>query len=150
MRKFIAGAAMAALLPLCAAPAIAGDLLYEASADSLTEHLDGKPFWLAQAECAGLFGAAASYLTDRGDADGAQEAGQLAISFANDAIARLRQDRGVSKKDALLLIEPAVLSSREKSISVVSAGDTSASSTWNFARSACLDIAETYATQVSY
>lgn len=150
MRKFIVGAAMAAALPLLAAPAVAGDLLYEAAADSLTENLNGKPFWAAQAECAGLFGAAASYLNDRGDAAGAEEAGQLAVSFANDAIARLRQDRGVSKKDALLIIEPAVLNAREKSKVVVSSGDTSASSTWNFARSACLDVAETYATQVSY
>ncbi|HYE44673.1 MAG TPA: hypothetical protein VEA44_02760 [Caulobacter sp.] len=149
MRKFIAGAVMAAL-PLLAAPAIAGDLLYEAVPDSLTENLNGQPYWMAQAQCAGLFGAAASYLTDRGDSAGAQEAGQLAVTFANDAIARLRKDRGLSKKDALLVIEPAVLASREKSLSVVSGGDTSAKSTWNFARSACLDVAENYATKASW
>ena len=150
MRRFIVGAAMAALLPLCAAPATAGDLLYEAAEDSLTESLNGRPFWLAQAECAGLFGAAATYMTERGDAEGAQEASQLAISFANDAIARLRQDRGVSRKDALLIIEPAVLSSREKSLPVVASGGANPSSTWNYARSVCLDVADNYATQASY
>lgn len=148
MKKLVAGAAALALAATAAVPALAGDLLYRAAPDSLTENLNGQPYWSAQAQCAGLFGAAAQYLTDKGDGAGAGQAGKLAVTFANDAIKRLTKDRGLSRKDALLVIEPAVLKARQDSIGLVS-GDTSAKSTWNFARSACLDVAEAY-TQVSY
>lgn len=148
MKKLIAGAAAAALA-LAAMPALAGDLLYEAAPDSLTENLNGQPYWSAQAQCAGLFGAAAQYLTDTGDSAGAQASSKLAVSFANDAIKRLVADRGLTRKEALVVIEPAVLKARTDSMGLVSSGDTSAKSTWNFARSSCLDVAEAY-TQVSY
>lgn len=148
MKKLIAGAAAAALA-LAAMPALAGDLLYEAAPDSLTENLNGQPYWSAQAQCAGLFGAAAQYLTDTGDSAGAQASSKLAVSFANDAIKRLVKDRGLTRKEALVVIEPAVLKARTDSMGLVSSGDTSAKSTWNFARSSCLDVAEAY-TQVSY
>ena len=152
MKKLIVGAAalaLAAAAPLLVAgPALAGDLLYEAAPDSLTENLNGQPYWSAQAQCAGLFGAAAQYLTDKGDSAGADAAGKLAMTFANDAIKRLTKDRGLTRKEALLVIEPAVLKARQDSMGLVS-GDTSAKSTWNFARSSCLDVAEAY-TQVSY
>lgn len=148
MKKLIAGAAAAALA-LAAMPVLAGDLLYEAAPDSLTENLNGQPYWSAQAQCAGLFGAAAQYLTDTGDTAGADASSKLAVSFANDAIKRLVKDRGLTRKDALLVIEPAVLKARTDSMGLVSSGDTSAKSTWNFARSSCLDVAEAY-TQVSY
>ncbi|MDB5471872.1 MAG: hypothetical protein JWR84_3432 [Caulobacter sp.] len=148
MKKLIAGAAALALA-VGAMPALAGDLLYEAAPDSLTENLNGQPFWSAQAQCAGLFGAAAQYLTDRGDSAGADASGKLAVTFANDAIKRLTKDRGLTRKEALLVIEPAVLKARTDSAGLVASGDTSAKSTWNFARSSCLDVAEAY-TQVSY
>ncbi len=147
MKKLIVGAAALALAA-AGMPALAGDLLYEAAPDSLTENLDGQPYWSAQAQCAGLFGAAAQYLTDRGDSAGAGESGKLAMAFANDAIKRLSKDRGLTRKEALLVIEPAVLRAREDSMGLV-IGDTSAKSTWNFARSSCLDVAEAY-TQVSW
>lgn len=148
MKKLIAGAAAAALA-LAAMPALAGDLLYEAAPDSLTENLNGQPYWSAQAQCAGLFGAAAQYLNDSGDSAGAEASSKLAVSFANDAIKRLVKDRGLTRKEALVVIEPAVLKARTDSMGLVSSGDTSAKSTWNFARSSCLDVAEAY-TQVSY
>ena len=153
MKKLIVGGgalALAAFAPLlCAGPALAGDLLYEAAPDSLTEKLNGTPYWSAQAQCAGLFGAAAQYLTDKGDSAGADASGKLALSFANDAIKRLSKDRAITRKEALLVIEPAVLKARQDSAGVVAGGDTSSRSTWNFARSSCLDVAEAY-TQVSY
>ena len=147
MKKLIAGAAALALA-VAAMPALAGDLLYEAAPDSLTENLNGQPYWSAQAQCAGLFGAAAQYLTDSGDSAGASESGKLAMAFANDAIKRLTKDRGLTRKEALLVIEPAVLKARTESMGLVT-GDTGVKSTWNFARSSCLDVAEAY-TQVSY
>ncbi|WGM38173.1 hypothetical protein [Caulobacter sp. NIBR1757] len=148
MKKLIVGAAALALAA-AAMPALAGDLLYEAAPDSLTENLNGQPYWSAQAQCAGLFGAAAQYLTDRGDTAGADASSKLAVTFANDAIKRLVKDRGLTRKEALVVIEPAVLKARTDSMGLVSSGDTSAKSTWNFARSSCLDVAEAY-TQVSY
>ena len=151
MNKLLAGAAALALAAaplLLAGPALAGDLLYEAAPDSLTESLDGQPYWSTQAQCAGLFGAAAQHLDGRGDSAGAEEAGQLAVSFANHAITRLTRDRGLTRKQALLVIEPAVLKAREDSMILV-ADDTSSDSTWNFARSSCLDVADAYS-QVSY
>src|SRR5688572_19481920 len=108
MKKLIAGAAALALAA-AAMPALAGDLLYEAAPDSLTENLNGQPFWSAQAQCAGLFGAAAQYLGDNGDNAGADASSKLAVAFANDAIKRLSKDRGLTRKEALLVIEPAVL-----------------------------------------
>lgn len=148
MKKLIAGAAALAIAA-AAMPALAGDLLYEAAPDSLTENLNGQPYWSAQAQCAGLFGAAAQYLGDNGDSAGAEASGKLAVSFANDALKRLVKDRGLTRKEAMLVIEPAVLRARTDSMGLVSSGDTSAKSTWNFARSSCLDVAEAY-TQVSY
>ena len=152
MKKLIAGAAAlafaAAALPLLTGPAVAGDLLYQAAPDSLTEALDGHPYWSTQAQCAGLFGAAAQHLDARGDSAGAREAGALAVSFANHAITRLTTDRGLTRKQALLVIEPAVLKAREDSMILV-ADDTGSDSTWNFARSSCLDIADAYS-QVSW
>lgn len=152
--KMFVNAAMAIALAasssaLLAAPALAGDLLYKAAPDSLTETLDGKPFWAAQAQCAGLFGAAAQYLGDSGDEAGADQAKALAVSFANDAIARLRKDRGLTRAQALELISPAVLKARQDAAPVVAAGD-GPRSTWNFARSSCLDVAEAYGTQTGW
>ncbi|MBX3480510.1 MAG: hypothetical protein KF842_08915 [Caulobacter sp.] len=131
------------------APAAAGDLLYQAAPDSLTEALDGKPYWAAQAQCAGLFGAAAQYLGEQGDEAGAQEAKTLALSFADDAITRLRRDRGLTKAQALELISPAVLKARQDGAAAVASSEGELS-TWNFARSSCLDIAESYGAQTSW
>ncbi len=152
MKKLIVGAAalaLAAAAALVSGSAMAGDLLYEAAPDSLTERLDGQPYWSAQAQCAGLFGAAAQYYSSRGDSADADESSALALSFANDAIKRLTKDRGLTRKQALVVIEPAVLRAREDSVTLVSSGDTSGDSTWNFARSACMDVADAY-TEVSY
>ncbi|MBI1407191.1 MAG: hypothetical protein GC145_13830 [Caulobacter sp.] len=131
------------------APAAAGDLLYQAAPDSLTESLDGKPYWAAQAQCAGLFGAAAQYLGEQGDTAGAEEARTLALSFADDAIARLRRDRGLTKAEALQVISPAVLKARADGAAAVASSEGELS-TWNFARSTCLDVAEAYRTQTSW
>lgn len=145
MKKLGAAAlAFAATATLFAAPALAGDLLYEAAPDSLTEDLDGQPYWSAQAQCAGLFGAAAQNQSEAGDAAGAEASKALAVSFANDAVKRLMHDRKLTRKDALLLIEPAVLKGRQDSIGLIADGATGPRSTWNFARSACLDIADAY------
>lgn len=141
----LAAAASAALT----APAVAGDLLYQAAPDSLTESLDGKPYWAAQAQCAGLFGAAAQYLGEQGDEAGSEEAKSLALSFADDAIGRLRRDRGLTKAQALDLISPAVLKARQDGSAAIASSEGDLS-TWNFARSSCLDIAEAYSTQTSW
>lgn len=148
MKKLSIGVGLAftaAAALLAAAPALAGDLLYEAAPDSLTEGLNGQPYWSAQAQCAGLFGAAAQHQAEAGEAAESEASSQLAVSFAKDAVKRVMQDRGLSRKEALLVIEPAVLKGRQDSIGLLVDGATGPRSTWNFARSACLDVAESYA-----
>ncbi len=147
MKKLSIGVGLAftaAAALLAAAPALAGDLLYEAAPDSLTEGLNGQPYWSAQAQCAGLFGAAAQHQTEAGDAAEAEASKTLAVTFANDAVKRLMRDRNLSRKDALLLIEPAVLKGRQDSMGLIADGAEGPRSTWNFARSACMDVAEAY------
>jgi hypothetical protein len=150
MKTLVSGAiAAVALVTLPAAPALAGDLLYRAAPDSLTEDLSNKPYWMAQAQCAGFFGATSQYLDQTGDSDGARQAGDLAVKFANDAIARLMKDRKLTRAQAMDLISPSVLKARNDGATLVST-DTSSTSTWNFARSVCLDVADAYATQTRW
>jgi hypothetical protein len=147
MKKLVAGALALSLLA-ASAPAMAGDLLYSAQPDSLTENLNGQPFWSAQAQCAGLFGAAAQHYTETGNTAAADEAKAQAMAFANDAIARLRKDRGISKRDAVQVIQPAVLKARGDGAGLLS--NTGQNSTWNFARSSCLDIADASVAQARW
>jgi hypothetical protein len=148
MHKLIVGG-LALVLSAGALPALAGDLLYRAEPDSLTEALDGQPYWAAQAQCAGLFGGAAQYLTVQGGGTAADEAKTSALAFADDAIAQLRKDRGLTKAQAIEVITPAVLKAREDGERLISQ-DNSPRSAWNFARSSCLDVADSYRTQASW
>jgi hypothetical protein len=148
MRKLIAAGA-ALVLATAALPALAGDLVYETGPDSLTSGLDGHPYWSAQAQCAGLFGAAAQHLTAEGDHRAAEEAKATAMSFAKHAIARLTKDRKLTRAQALNVITPSVLRSRERGLELL-AGDNGPQSSWNYARSGCLDIADAYTTYAGW
>lgn len=143
MKRFIGGGVALVLIGLAGAAA-AADMLYQAPPDSLTEGLNGKPLWSAQAQCAGLFGAASQTFSDSGDSAAAEEAKSLALSFADDAINRVRQDRGLERAAAIQVIQPAVLKGREDAQRVLASDRAPVLSPWNFARSACLDVAESY------
>jgi len=126
-----------------AAPAAAGDMLYPGGT-MLTEALKGKPYWAVQARCAGVYGATSSYLADRGDAAGAEEAKALGVAFFNTAVDRVMKDRGVPRRAALEALSPGVIAGRQETIEVLQAEGDGPSSRWNYARSACLDIRDSY------
>jgi hypothetical protein len=138
-------AIVAAGLTLSAIPALAGDLIFPGGT-GLTEKLAGQAYWSTQAQCAGLFGATSNYLSERGDAGGAEAAKTQALSFAEAAISRLMTDRGLSRADALQVVQPAVLAGRESGLRTLETGGTNTNSGWNYARSACLDVADIYQT----
>lgn len=148
MKKFLASG-LALIVAGAAGMATASDLTYRAAPDSLTEPMDGKPYWASQAQCAGLFGASSQYFEGQGDAQKAAEYRDMALQFANDAISRLQRDRGLTKAQAVEIISPAVLKAREDSGRVLEQG-TDNRSAWNFARSSCLEINDAYRQQASW
>ncbi|MFN3857501.1 MAG: hypothetical protein ACK4RV_07090 [Caulobacter sp.] len=147
MKSILAGG-LALVLASAAGMAHAADLTYRAEPDSLTEPLNGTAYWANQAQCAGLFGAASQFFEGRGDAAQAEANRTLALQFANDAIARLRKDRGLTKAQAMDLISPAVLKARDDSQRVMAQG-VDPKSPWNFARSSCLEINDNYRAHAS-
>ena len=75
---------------IAAAPAVAGDLvLANRDATPVSERAVGKPYWMLQAQCAGLYGATANFYTARGKGDDAAGDERMGVTFMNDAIERL-------------------------------------------------------------
>lgn len=138
MTVLAAGVALSTALP-----AMAGDMIFPGGT-GLTERLAGQAYWSTQAQCAGLFGATSNYLGERGDAAGADAAKVQALGFADQAIMRVMTDRGVSRAEAIQLVQPAILSGREAGLKSLAAEGANANSSWNYARSACLDVADIY------
>ena len=126
------------------APALAGDLLYPGG-PLLTEGVAGKPYWAIQARCAGLYGAASNYYAGKGDADEAEAAKALGVTFFRQAIDRVMQDRGVARAAAIEALSPAVVAGRSEALSALASGGDGPQSSWNFARSVCLDVRDAYA-----
>ncbi len=136
---------IAATLSIAAsAPAVAGDLLYPGG-PLLTEGLAGKPYWAIQARCAGLYGAASNYYADKGDAGRADEARALGVTFFRQAVDRVMQDRAMPRAAAIEALGPAVIAGRTEAQAALAAAGDGPGSSWNFARSACLDIRDAYA-----
>lgn len=125
-------------------PAAAGDKIYRGGT-LLTENISGQPYWAVQAQCAGVYGAASTYLADKGDAAGAEQAKAMGVTFFRDAVTRVMKDRGVTKPAAIEALSPTVISVRADSLQNLQAEGNGPSSKWNFARSACLDVRESYA-----
>ncbi len=129
-----------------AAPAVAGDMLYPGGT-MLTEGLKGKPYWAVQARCAGVYGATSNFLEAKGDAAGAEEAKALGVAFFHTAVDRLMKDRGVERRAALEALSPSVIANRQETLEVLAAEGDGPASKWNFARSMCLDIRDSYGAQ---
>lgn len=143
MKPILTAILVSGLALATAAPALAADLVFPGGT-GLTERLAGQAYWSTQAQCAGLFGATSNYLTERGDTAGADAAKARALGFAEDAIKRLMTDRNLSRADALQLVAPAVLAGRESGQRTLATEGTNDNSNWNYARSACLDVADIY------
>lgn len=125
-------------------PAAAGDKIFRGGT-MLTEGIAGRPYWAVQAQCAGVYGAAASYLADKGDAAGAEKAKAMGVAFFRDAVDRVMKDRGVPKPAAIEALSPTVIAGRAETLEALEAEGDGPTSKWNYARSACLDVRETYA-----
>jgi hypothetical protein len=144
MRLLILASSLAALV--VAAPAFAGDdmLFPSREASSLTARAAHQPYWALLAECAGVFGAANNFEAGRGDARAAESDKATGESMLNDAIERLTADHGITNDEALALAGDEVNVGREQGGELLAHGDFGAYSQWNYKRSACLEIQDTY------
>lgn len=140
----ITAAALATAAP--AMTAAAADLIYR-GASPLTEGVVGKPYWAIQANCAGIYGAASAFRSEKGDAAGAAEARTIGVAFFHDAVDRVMKDRSVARPVAIEALSPAVIQGRTEALQMLAAEGDGATSKWNFARSACLDVRDAYAAQ---
>jgi hypothetical protein len=122
--------------------------LNEQEATPLTEAAVGQPYWMLQAQCAGLFGATANYRTEQSQSRGAQKAAGQDVgrgtAFLNDAIARIRADRQLDYDTAMSTLVPAVQLGRTKARDALAVGSTGPKSRWNYERSFCMDVADAY------
>lgn len=125
------------------APAVAGDLLYPGGS-ILSEPAIGKPVWMIQAQCAGLFGATSNVLDERGDTKGAEAAKTQGVTFFQDAVDRLMRDRGLGRAAAVEAVSQALDSGRAEGFQKIKDGGLGSRSHWNVARSVCLDVADVY------
>jgi hypothetical protein len=138
----LAASALASAL-LTAAPALAGDLMLEKqdASDLITSDV-GKPFWMLQAQCAGMFGAAYAYDTSHGKPSAAEAMKQTGVDMLESALSRLQIDRGVDRNGAMALAADQVEVGRAAAKTELDQSGDGANSGWNFLRSACLDITD--------
>jgi hypothetical protein len=124
-----------------AGPVAAADLtLTKAEATPLTSENVGKPFWSLQAQCAGAFGAGYAYERAH-DRDKRSDADKAAgVAMLENAIARLEVDRGIDRASAINIAIPEVEYGRNFAKAELDQEGSSASSSWNYLRSACIDI----------
>ena len=137
---------LSAVSLISAAPAMAGDMIYPGGT-VLTEGVAGKPYWAVQANCAGVFGAASSFLADKGDEQGAADAKAIGVSFFKDAVDRVMKDRGVPRPAAIEALSAGVVKGRTDTLGILQTDGDGPASKWNYARSACLDVRDFYHAQ---
>lgn len=129
----------------CAGQAAAADQLFrKADATPLTDTVIGQPFWVLQAQCAGLFGSMSNFQTLRGKPAEAERAKTMAVGFMNDALDRLQADRGIDRKAAMAIALPQLDAGRAHGREVLGSERTDTLSAWNAERSFCLDINDAY------
>jgi hypothetical protein len=131
-----------------AAVASSDMVLTEHESTMLTEAAIGQPYWMLQAQCAGLFGATANFRSEQSQSKGAQKAANkdvgLGTAFLNDAVARIRADRQLDYDTAMATLVPVVQLGRTKARDALATGDTGPKSKWNYQRSFCMDVADGY------
>ena len=137
-------AVVAALALGGAAQAAPDRTLSKSSASALVQDDIGQPYWILLAQCAGVFGATSNYDSDSGRKREAEADAAQGTAMLEQAIARLQIDRGLDRKDAFDTAAPQVDLGRRDGRAMLDAGGTGAQSSWNWARSSCLDIAEAY------
>lgn len=146
--RYVAHLALAAALAASSGSAFAAqsggrDLAYRGES-MLTEGMRHKPYWTLQARCSGFFGATSAYMAEKGDAAEADAAKAQGVAFFRDAVDRLVQDRKVTRDVAIASVAKIVDAGRTEGRTALEQGDRSTSA-WNYTRSACLDVNDTYA-----
>jgi len=140
--------AAASMLVAGAASAASDMAVHAQDATPLTESAIGQPYWMLQAQCAGLFGATANYRTEQSQSRGAQKAAGQDVgrgtAFLHAAIARIRADRQLDYDTAMSTLVPAVQLGRSKARDALAVGSTGPKSRWNYERSFCMDVADAY------
>ena len=144
IRILAAVASIAAAPALLAAPVMAADLTFAKKDSSpVTEHAIGQPYWMLQAQCAGLFGSMSNFQSARGRTGDADQAKSLGVSFMHDSMARLERDRGLDEHAALAAAGQQVNVGRAHAQQIIALG-VDDHSQWNVERSFCLDVNDAY------
>ncbi|MBX3480511.1 MAG: hypothetical protein KF842_08920 [Caulobacter sp.] len=145
MKRVIAAGCALVLTATAAAPAMAGDLMFNRkAATTLTEGSIGQPWWKLQAQCAGMFAAAFNSHSLAGEADLADIDRDIGKSMLTAAIDRLERDRGMDHKVAVDLALLQVSYGRDRVTELIRTGGSGPTSPWNTQRSICMDIHEAY------
>ena len=136
-------ASAAVSMALAAGPALAGDLmLAKGDATDLITSDIGKPYWMLQAQCAGMFGAAYAYDVAHKHPSEAERMKENGVDMLESALARLQFDRGIDRNAAMTLAADEVEVGRAGAKTQLEQGGDGPASAWNVIRSACLDISD--------
>lgn len=137
--------ACAAALASAAAPALSADLVFRKEQGPLIlETFDGRPYWEMQAFCAGVHGASANWFSRRGDLTRSQGHEKEALGAFQDAVSRLRRDRGISEAAATRLVEPVVQMGGRRTAEALRVSGLDVKGQWNYWRSFCVDAKAAY------
>jgi hypothetical protein len=144
LRRALVALSICAPLALTGQPALAADMVMpRGAATGLTETDVGKPYWMLLSQCAGMFSAAYSVHSSRGQAEEAEADKTVGTAMLNAAVDRLVRDRGLDRKAALALASEGLAAGRESGNEILARG-TRSRSPWNTQRSACMDIHDGY------
>ena len=132
--------ASALTIAAAAAPAIAGDLLYDKTqGEEILSEFHGRPYWEMQAYCAGFHGATANYWAKRGESARSKAAELSGVAAFGRAVAQIRRDRGIDENGAVKAVEPAVQVGGRVTTQALREDGTISSGKWNYWRSFCID-----------
>lgn len=141
MRAAVCSIAMLA----AAAPAMAGDLLFQKDqGEEILSSFDGRPWWQMQAYCAGYHGATANYWAERGEAAKARASEAAGVDALNSAVSQLMRDRRIDNAAATKLAEETVVVGGRTTAQALRAGGTVSNGRWNYWRSFCIDAKAAY------
>ena len=140
--------ALAAMLLAAASPALAAEqIFHEADGPEILSDFDGKPIWQLQAVCAGFHGATANYWARNRDPAKASASEAAGVAALDQAIAKIRRDRGLDEAAATRMAN-SIVTVGGRAIAEILREDgipsSSAGGRWNYWRSFCIDAKDTF------
>lgn len=140
--------AMAAMLLAAASPALAAEqIFHETDGPEILSDFDGKPIWQLQAVCAGFHGATANYYARTREPAKASASEAAGLAALNQAVAKIRRDRGLDEAAATRVAEPIVTVGGRAIAEILREDGIPASGVagrWNYWRSFCIDAKDTF------